>query len=35
LVVLAVLVVFEGVFLTLESPDAIGNVAAGAQADRE
>jgi len=34
LVVLAVLVVLEGVLLTLESPDAISDVAAGAQADR-
>jgi hypothetical protein len=31
---LAVLVVFEGVFLLLESPGAVGDVAAGAPADR-
>jgi len=31
---LALLVVFEGVFFRLESPAAVGDVAAGAQADR-
>jgi hypothetical protein len=33
-VVLAVLVVVEGVLVMLESADAIGDLAAGAQADR-
>ena len=34
MVALAVVVVFEGVFVMLESPDAIGAVAAGAQVDQ-